>query len=220
MRMRRKKNLDIHLAECGVYYSELREDSLDLRKEEYHPIDVDALFNRNAPILLEIGCGKGAFAIELAKRFPEYNIIAVEKCKNVILTACQNAKEQNISNLRFFCGGAEYLHRHLPKNSVDRIFLNFSCPFPKNKYAMHRLTSPVFLPVYKTLLKKDGEIHQKTDHPRLFEFSIEHLTNAGFKLKNVTVDLHNSGFEGNIMTEYEQMFVNMGKPIYRLEAYM
>ena len=220
MRMRRKKNLDKHLDECGVYYTELIEGTLDLRVEEENLLNIEEMFGRTAPILLEIGCGKGAFAIELAKRFPKYNVIAVEKCKNVILTACQNAKAEEIPNLRFLCGGAEYLHRHLKSGCAERIFLNFSCPFPKNKYANHRLTSPVFLPVYKTLLAKGGEIHQKTDHPRLFEFSIENLSANGFKLKNVTVDLHNSNFDGNIMTEYEKMFVEMGKPIFRLEAYL
>ena len=220
MRMRRKKNLDEHLIECGDYYTELIEGTLDLRVQEENLLNVEDMFGRNAPILLEIGCGKGAFAIELAKRFPEYNVIAVEKCKNVILTACQNAKAEEIPNLRFLCGGAEYLHRHLKNGCAERIFLNFSCPFPKNKYANHRLTSPVFLPVYKALLAPNGEIHQKTDHPRLFEFSIENLSANGFKLKNVTVDLHNSDFDGNIMTEYEKMFVEMGKPIYRLEAYL
>lgn len=220
MRMRRKKNLDEHLIECGDYYTELIEGTLDLRVQEENLLNVEEMFGRNAPILLEIGCGKGAFAIELAKRFPEYNVIAVEKCKNVILTACQNAKAEEIPNLRFLCGGAEYLHRHLKNGCAERIFLNFSCPFPKNKYANHRLTSPVFLPVYKALLAPNGEIHQKTDHPRLFEFSIENLSANGFKLKNVTVDLHNSDFDGNIMTEYEKMFVEMGKPIYRLEAYL
>ena len=220
MRMRRKKNLDEHLIECGDYYTELIEGTLDLRVQEENLLNVEEMFGRNAPILLEIGCGKGAFAIELAKRFPEYNVIAVEKCKNVILTACQNAKAEEIPNLRFLCGGAEYLHRHLKNGCAERIFLNFSCPFPKNKYANHRLTSPVFLPDYKALLAPNGEIHQKTDHPRLFEFSIENLSANGFKLKNVTVDLHNSDFDGNIMTEYEKMFVEMGKPIYRLEAYL
>lgn len=220
MRMRRKKNLNEHLIECGDYYTELIEGTLDLRVQEENLLNVEEMFGRNAPILLEIGCGKGAFAIELAKRFPEYNVIAVEKCKNVILTACQNAKAEEIPNLRFLCGGAEYLHRHLKNGCAERIFLNFSCPFPKNKYANHRLTSPVFLPVYKALLAPNGEIHQKTDHPRLFEFSIENLSANGFKLKNVTVDLHNSNFDGNIMTEYEKMFVEMGKPIYRLEAYL
>ena len=220
MRMRRKKNLNEHLIECGDYYTELIEGTLDLRVQEENLLNVEEMFGRNAPILLEIGCGKGAFAIELAKRFPEYNVIAVEKFKNVILTACQNAKAEEIPNLRFLCGGAEYLHRHLKNGCAERIFLNFSCPFPKNKYANHRLTSPVFLPVYKALLAPNGEIHQKTDHPRLFEFSIENLSANGFKLKNVTVDLHNSNFDGNIMTEYEKMFVEMGKPIYRLEAYL
>ena len=90
------------------------------------------------------------------------------------------------------------MERHLKKNSVSRIFLNFSCPYPKNSYASHRLTHSNFLNIYKRLMKDGAEIHQKTDNMKLFEFSIEHFTASGFALKNVSLDLHNSGFEGKI----------------------
>ena len=102
--------------------------------------------------------------------------------------------------------------------SVARIFLNFSCPFPKSGYATHRLTHRRFLEIYKRLLKDGGEIHQKTDNMHFFEFSLEEFSHSGFALKNVSLNLHESGFEGNIMTEYEERFSQMGFPICRLVA--
>ena len=160
------------------------------------------------------------FAVEYAKIHPEINLLAVEREANVIVSACEAAKREGITNLKFLKCSAEYLERHLKEKSVERIFLNFSCPFPKKKYASHRLTNYTFLEIYKRLLKRDAEIHQKTDNMQLFEFSIEQFSSNGFALKNVTLDLHNSKFEGNIVTEYEQRFVSLGFPIYRLEAYL
>jgi tRNA (guanine-N7-)-methyltransferase len=104
--------------------------------------------------------------------------------------------------------------------SIARIFLNFSCPFPKAAYATHRLTHLRFLEIYKRIMKKDAEIHQKTDNMHFFEFSLEQLSLGGFALKNISLDLHNSGFEGNIETEYEHRFASLGQPIYRLEAFI
>ena len=103
-------------------------------------------------------------------------------------------------------------------HSVDRLYLNFSCPFPKETYARHRLTHTRFLNIYNEVLKHGAQIHQKTDNMRLFEFSIEHFSANGFAMREVSLDLHKSGFEGNIMTEYEKRFTDMGMPIYRLVA--
>ena len=125
-----------------------------------------------------------------------------------------------LKNVRFIKCTAEYLERHIKPQSIEQIFLNFSCPFPKKKYACHRLTLHGFLEIYKRIMKPTAEIHQKTDNKKLFEFSLEELSQNGFALKNVSLDLHNSNFEGNIMTEYEQKFVEQGLPIYRLEAYI
>ena len=182
-------------------------------------MDLDEWFGRKAPLFLEIGCGKGRFACEAAKQNPEINFLAVEKSGNVIVEGCETAKRECISNLRFIKCGAEYLEKYLKDKSVDRIFLNFSCPFPKAAYASHRLTHKNFLEIYKKLLKKGAEIHQKTDNMHFFEFSIEEFSQSGFALKNVTFDLHNSDFEGNIVTEYEKRFSDLGQPIYRLEAW-
>lgn len=182
------------------------------------PLQHRGYFRQRNPLVLEIGCGKGAFACEYAKRNPDKNIIAVEKVGNVIVAAAENAMRDNIPNLRFMKCAAEYLPRFIPANSVSEIYLNFSCPFPKAKYAKHRLTHPRFLEIYKQLMTADCVICQKTDNPRFFEFSIENLSQSGFALSNVSLDLHNSSFEGNIVTEYENRFASQGLPIYRLEA--
>ena len=222
MRMRRKRNLDQRLADCKDKLFEIITDELNFEKaiqnKEY--IDFDKIFGNDNPTVLEIGCGKGKFACEYAKAHPEQNVIAVEKYGNVIVEACERAIEDGIDNLYFIKGNAEYLPKYIKDGSVERIFLNFSCPFPKNKYAIHRLTHHRFLSIYRLLLCEGGEIHQKTDNMHFFEFSIEEFSQNGFALKNVSLDLHRSGFQDNIMTEYEARFSSMGMPIYRLEAYI
>lgn len=222
MRMRRKRNLDQRLTDCKDKLFEIITDELNFEKaiqnKEY--IDFDKIFGNDNPTVLEIGCGKGKFACEYAKAHPEQNVIAVEKYGNVIVEACERAIEDGIDNLYFIKGNAEYLPKYIKDGSVERIFLNFSCPFPKNKYAIHRLTHHRFLSIYRLLLCEGGEIHQKTDNMHFFEFSIEEFSQNGFALKNVSLDLHRSGFEDNIMTEYEARFSSMGMPIYRLEAYI
>ena len=222
MRMRKKKYLDERLAAVSdiLFISNIEDRNFNTAAQKKEYIDLDGWFGRTAPYMLEVGCGKGGFAAELARRNPDINLIAVEKDANVIVSACERAKAEGISNLRFIKCSAEYLPKYLRDNSIGRIFLNFSCPFPKNKYATHRLTHPRFLEIYKQLMKRGAEIHQKTDNPRFFEFSIESFTKSGFALKNVSLDLHNSGFEGNIETEYEHKFASLGLPIYRLEAYI
>ncbi len=220
MRMRKKKYLEDRLAAVSDILFKI--DTLDrnfntaVLKKEY--LDFKKWFGNDNPIYLEIGCGKGRFAVEYAKLHPEINLLAVEKSANVIVGACEIAKEEGVSNLRFICGSAEYLEKFIPDNSISRLFLNFSCPFPKKAYASHRLTHRNFLNIYKNLLCRGAEIHQKTDNMHFFEFSIEELSQSGFGIKNISLDLHASDFEGNIMTEYESRFIALGQPIYRLEA--
>ncbi len=222
MRMRKKKYLDERL--CAVsdilFISDIEDRNFNTAAEKKEYIDFDNWFGRCAPYMLEIGCGKGGFAVEFARRNPDINLIAVEKDSNVIVSACEKAENEGIANIRFIKCSAEYLPKYIKPKSIERIFLNFSCPFPKNKYASHRLTHPRFLEIYKELMMCGAEIHQKTDNMGLFEFSVESLTGSGFALKNVSLDLHNSGFEGNIETEYEHKFSSLGLPIYRLEAYI
>ncbi len=221
MRMRRKKHLEERLAECGdmIIYMD-REDRNYQVKDTKDMLDPAALFGREAPLELEIGCGKGQFICELAAREPEKNFLAVEKASNVIVDAAAKAIAAGLTNVRFMRGGAEYLQSYIPEHSVSRIYLNFSCPFPKKSYAAHRLTHHRFLEIYKTLMLPGAEIHQKTDNRGFFEFSLEEFSQNGWKLKNISLDLHASDFEGNIVTEYEKRFSEQGFPIYRLEAFV
>ena len=221
MRMRKKKHLEERIEKCDNVISLISDDSnvlTAIEKKEY--IDTKALFGNDNPVVLEIGCGKGRFACELAKREPDINVLALEKCENVLVMACETAMKENITNLKFLHSGAEYLEKYIRPESIQRIYLNFSCPYPKNRYANHRLTNQRFLKSYEAILKKGAEIHQKTDNMHFFEYSIEQLTGYGFSLKNISLDLHNSDFEGNIETEYEHRFASQGMPIYRLEAYI
>ena len=222
MRMRKKKHLEQRLSAVSdrLFISDIEDRNFNTAKEKKEYIDLEKWFGCDKPLYLEIGCGKGKFACEFAKKHPEINLLAVEKSGNVIVEACETATEEKIENLRFIKCGAEYLEKYLKPNSVERIFLNFSCPFPKTSYATHRLTHKRFLDIYKRIMKSGAEIHQKTDNMHFFEFSLEHLSSSGFALKNVSLDLHNSDFDGNIETEYEHRFASLGQPIYRLEAYI
>lgn len=222
--MRRKARLEERLAACVergklmILNCEDRHFQRAVEKKEY--IDFEKIFGNRNPVVLEIGAGKGQFCCELAKREPNINILAVEKSSNVIVDAAEKACELDLPNVMLLRCDAEYLEKYIPERSVERLYLNFSCPFPKKSYAAHRLTHRKFLEIYKKLLAPGAEIHQKTDNREFFEFSIEEFSESGYTLKNVSLDLHKSGFEGNIVTEYEKRFSDLGQPIYRLEAYL
>jgi len=182
-------------------------------------IDFFVVFGNDNPVALEIGCGKGGFVCALAKENLGVNYLALEKMSNVILTPMEEVKRQGIENIRFLNIRAECLPCYIPEGSLDCIYLNFSTPLPKLGYATQRLTHRNFLEMYKKLLKKGGRILQKTDNRDFFEFSLEEFRACGFDLKNVTFDLHENGNPSwNIVTEYEQKWVERGLPIHRLEA--
>ena len=177
MRMRKKKHLEERLAACSNVITLVSDDCnflTAIEKKDF--LDTHKLFGNGNPVVLEIGCGKGRFACELAKQNPDINVLALEKCSNVVVIAGETALNENISNLRFLHCGAEYLEKYIRPKSVDRIYLNFSCPYPKRAYENHRLTNPRFLKSYKVLLKDGAEIHQKTDNMHFFEYSIEHVS--------------------------------------------
>lgn len=222
MRSRRKKNLDARLEKCRGYLLDWECGEHNYKEAVKSPnyIDLKSVFGNDNPLEIEVGCGKGKFACEIAKRNPGVNFIAIEKIDNVIVTACESAKAEGIKNLRFICCPAEFLQYFLPDGSVRRIYLNFSCPYPKNSYANNRLTSRKFLEIYRAILSEGGEIHQKTDNMHFFEYSMEQFSVFGYTIKNISLDLHKSDFKGNIVTEYEAKFSSMGYPIYRLEAYL
>lgn len=218
--MRHKKNLDSRLEAVQDYLITLRNESLNFNdvQNEKHLLDLKELFGNDNPVYLEVGCGMGTFGVTYAKQNPDINLICVEKVRDVICTACEKAKNAELTNIKFLDCSAEYLPSYLPKNSIGRIFLNFSCPYPKKSHACHRLTSEMFLNIYKELMTEDADIHQKTDNMHFFEFSLESFSKNGFEMENISLDLHNSDFEGNIVTEYEAKFSSKGFPIYRLEA--
>jgi len=219
MRMRRKKHLDERLNSVSELIINLWVDTVRFDADD-QPIylDFEALFGNNHPVEMEIGCGKGGFICELAARHPETNFLAVELYANVLVSACEKAKEMGLNNIRFLSGNAEYLDRFIPPHSISRLYLNFSTPFPKKRQATHRLTHPHFLEMYKGLLTKGASVIQKTDGRVFFQYSLESMSQCGYTLKNVSLDLHADGIEDNIVTEYERRFIAQGLPIYRVEA--
>lgn len=220
MRMKRKKNLDERINTSSDYLTIMKNESLNYNdaNKENHIIAFKELFGNDKPVYLEVGSGKGQFGCTFAKQNPDKNILCVERNRNVLILAIDNARAMGLNNIRFLCGTAEYLPSYVAESSVEEIYLNFSCPFPKNRHIAHRLTNPRFLAIFKRILKPDGVICQKTDNMHFFEYSIEQFSACGFKLSNISLDLHNSDFEGNIVTEYENKFASQGFPIYRLEA--
>lgn len=178
------------------------------------------IFHNDNPIHIEIGMGKGQFICEMARRNPDINYIGIEMYSSVLVRATQKSEEFEGENLRFLCFNAENISDVFEEEEVDRIYLNFSDPWPKERHAKRRLTSTRFLERYDHVLKADGRVMFKTDNRGLFDFSLEQIEEAGWILEKHTFDLHNSDdVEGNVMTEYEQKFSSMGHPICRLVAY-
>ena len=177
------------------------------------------LFKNNNPLHIEIGCGKGQFMSTLAKLNPDINYIAIEKFDSVLLRCLEKIINEDIPNLKIAVMDAAMLLNYFSDDEVDRIYLNFSDPWPKSHHAKRRLTSPLFLDEYKHVLKKDGEIHFKTDNRGLFEYSLETFNQEGFKLSHISLDLHKDleKYPFNITTEFEDKWSKLG-PIYRLEA--
>jgi tRNA (guanine-N7-)-methyltransferase len=172
------------------------------------------------PIHIEIGAGKGQFIMELAKRNPDINYIAIEKYSSVLLRALEKRGESEHDNLYFICFDAEYLNNIFAEDEIDRIYLNFSDPWPKDRHVKRRLTSRNFLSIYEKCLRKEGELIFKTDNRILFDFSIEEVQAAKWNIKNISYNLHNSEYvRDNIMTEYEEKFVSEGKPIHMMRIH-
>jgi tRNA (guanine-N7-)-methyltransferase len=178
------------------------------------------VFGNNNPVHIEIGMGKGQFITSLAMQNPNINYIGIEKYSSVLLRAIEKREEYEGKNLYFLRFDAESITDIFAPSEVDRIYLNFSDPWPKDRHSRRRLTSSEFLARYDQFLVKDGYVAFKTDNRDLFDFSLEQVTLSGWQLRDVTFDLHHSEYvEGNIMTEYEERFSAMGNPIHRLVAY-
>ncbi|AIS60024.1 tRNA (guanosine(46)-N7)-methyltransferase TrmB [Listeria ivanovii] len=176
------------------------------------------VFGNNNPIHIEIGSGKGQFVSGMAKANPSINYIGIEMIESVLVSALDKALEADVPNLRLVARDAKLLEDCFEKGEVAQIYLNFSDPWPKKRHTKRRLTNPTFLAIYERLLPVDGEIHFKTDNRSLFEYSLVAFSEYNMLLTFVSLDLHNSDYEGNIKTEYEEKFSAKGFPIYRLEA--
>lgn len=211
MRARKKKHEAERIAACADLLCS------DFEKLAVSPESFFAF--SDAPLHLEIGCGKGNFAIGKSKAEPNINLLAMERVTGVMVTALEKARdtraERTRDNLRFVIADARDLAELLPEHSLDCIYINFCDPWPKKGYYKRRLTYRAFLALYRRLLKRDGVIRLKTDNEQLFDFSVEEFEAAGFEMVWQTRDLHNSEYnDGNIMTEYEYNFSSQGMPIY------
>ena len=178
------------------------------------------IFGNDNPVHIEIGMGKGRFITTLAADNPDINYIGIEKYSSVLLRAVEKQDELQLPNLRFIRMDAEGICEVFDKDEVDRIYLNFSDPWPKDRHAKRRMTSRQFFARYDNILKKSGRVEFKTDNRDLFDFSVEEVKEAGWNLKAVTYDLHNDASmnEGNVCTEYELKFSEQGNPICKLIA--
>ena len=209
MRMRRKKHGAERLAACADVI--LPENTANLR----------GVFGSDAPVHVEIGCGKGDFICGTAEKNPDINFIAIERISDVLMLAAEKIRERGLKNVRVAVMNASFIAEKLPEHSVSRIYLNFSDPWPKKGYAKRRLTHRGFLQNYKKILTEDGSIFMKTDDTQLFDFSLSELSECGFTITEMTRDLHDSVYaDGNVMTEYERNFAAEGKKINMLRAYL
>lgn len=208
MRMRKKANREARLEKCNNIHIQTPFD----RKGKW-----SELFGNTNPIHLEIGCGKGGFISELAKLNPDINYVAMEKCTDVIIMAMEKVQSLGLKNVYFINGDARELLDIFEKEEISRIYINFCDPWPKSHHKKRRLTHSCFLNLYKQLLPHGGQLCFKTDNRKLFEFSLNEFAAFDVKMQNICLDLHNSNFEGNIMTEYEKNFSEKGFPIFRCE---
>ncbi len=222
MRMRHKNNLEERLLACRDIMPVFGVPDKNLKRmcEEFTAyLDLKAVFGNANPVHLELGSGCGGFSIEYAKRNPHINVLAVERMGNVLITALENAQKENLPNLRFLNIPVEVLRCYIKDGEIEKILLNFSTPLPEKTREKQRLTSVRFLTIYKQLLTKKGEIHQKTDNMGFFEYSLSQFSKYGFTLQDISLDLHRSVYaEDNIVTEYEDKFASKGLPIYRVVA--
>ena len=176
------------------------------------------IFGNDHPIHVEVGSGKGAFVSGMAKANPEINYIGIDIQKSVLSYALDKVLATDVPNIKLLWVDGSDLTDYFEDGEIDRLYLNFSDPWPKKRHEKRRLTYQSFLATYQQILPENGEIHFKTDNRGLFEYSVVSFSQYGMKLKGVWLDLHASDFEDNVLTEYEQKFANKGQVIYRVEA--
>lgn len=204
MRPRNKKNLEKRMESCKEI---LVENPCELKgrwAEGYKSLRV------------EVGCGKGGFILGMAEKNPDVLFVGIEVVRNVICTAAEKITESGLANVRLINKDARYMFEYFEDGEIEKIYLNFSDPWPRTKEEKNRLTSDTFLPLYTKVLVERGEIVQKTDNRPLFDFSVESYNNFGAEIKKLSYDLHSEawyGELGNVVTEYEHRFAEKGVPI-------
>ena len=175
------------------------------------------VFNNKGPIYLEIGMGKGKFIVENALKYPNINFIGIEKSASIVALALKKISSLELSNLKIFCLDAQEVENIFYKE-IDRLYLNFSDPWPKKRHAKRRLTSLEFLKRYDNVFRNDLDIELKTDNRLLFEYSLKSLSNYGYQIIDISLDLHHSDLENNIMTEYEEKFSKLNQNIFYVKC--
>lgn len=217
--MHRKSRLDERIAECAdiVTVADMTEKNMARAALTPEYIDFNRVFGNKNPVHLEIGCGKGKFVAGMSARFKDINFVACEKISNVLIEALERVKSEKSTNVYFLNCAAEVLAKYFKAGSVEKIYLNFSNPLPKEGYKKQRLTHPRFLNIYRGLLKKGGLVVQKTDDKNFFLFSLKSFKEAGFEIVSVCEN-YPAPDPDDVETEHEKKFRDMGKNIYRIIA--
>ncbi len=175
----------------------------------------EKIFEDDKPLYIEVGMGKGTFIYNNALKYPDINFIGIEKYDSVLIRALEKQEQHPLPNLHFFKMDANNIDKYF-NHEVDLIYLNFSDPWPKDRHAKRRLTHPNFLKKYDHIFKNKQEIKMKTDNRHLFEYSIKSLTDYGYKIETISLDLYHDDIKENIPTEYEIKFQSKGYPIYQI----
>ncbi len=204
MRPRNKKNLEKRIDVCSSVIEEKPESRKGNWAAGYKSLRV------------EVGCGKGGFICGMAEKNPDVFFVGIEMVRNVICTAAEKVTESGLKNVLLINGNARYMADYFEDGEIELVYLNFSDPWPRDKQEKNRLTSDTFLPLYTKLVQNRGKIIQKTDNRPLFDFSVESYKSFGATIDRISYDLHAElwyGEMGNVVTEYEQRFVDLGTPI-------
>ncbi|WP_026859639.1 tRNA (guanosine(46)-N7)-methyltransferase TrmB [Jeotgalicoccus psychrophilus] len=200
--------------------------AIDYLESNDHIVDVNNTYSKKIkeffstvqPIHIEVGTGMGTFITTLAQNNPDINYVGIEIDKNVMIRVTEKVLELGLTNVRLLLLDANKLMEYFNENEIDKVYLNFSDPWPKTRHAKRRLTHSNFLSSYKQLLKEHSIVEFKTDNRRLFEFSLMSMNAYGMKFNNLNLDVHDDEPEGNIRTEYEEKFSKRGHKIYWIQA--
>jgi len=204
MRPRNKKNLEQRIEQCESVIENNPRERKGKWKDQYKELRV------------EVGCGKGGFICGMAEKNPEVLFVGIEVVRNVICTAAEKVVQTGLKNVVLMNVNARFMADYFEDGEIDMVYLNFSDPWPRDKQEKNRLTSDTFLPLYTKLMKNEGLIIQKTDNRPLFDFSVESYKSFGATIEKISYDLHGESWYdtiGNVVTEYEQRFMDLGTPI-------